>query len=123
MCSGGSRAIVVINIVVIGSTSVYAVFRFVGVMMCVVLAVRTKVRRFAASTQLRSDLDIISWHEQFSRLQTSILHVSKTMIQYPLAVLVVLNLGLALGLFAYTFVRTGIFKQVCRCVPLGKRVV
>ena len=49
------------NIVVIGSTSVYAVFRFVGVMICVVLSIRTMVRRFAASTQLRSDLDVISW--------------------------------------------------------------
>ena len=79
--------------------------------MCVVLAIRTKVRRFAASTQLRSDLDVISWHEQFSRMQTSITYTSQTMLQMPLAVLILLTLTLALGLFSYTFLREDIFRQ------------
>ena len=103
--------IVCVNMFVIGATSVYAVFRFVGVLLCVVLSMLIKARQFSSATQLRSDRDVIAWHEQFTQLQASVAHVSKTMLQWPLTVVLALALGLTLGLFSYTFVSTEIFEQ------------
>lgn len=99
------------NIAVIGSTAVYAVLRFIGVMTCVVLSIRTKVRRFADSTQLQNDSDVVTWHQQFSRLQASITFVSQRMLQKPLAVLMSMALLLAVGMFGYTFLRASYARQ------------
>lgn len=105
------RYIVVANVFVIGSTSVYAVFRFVGAMMCVLLSMVIKARQFASSTQLRNDRDVVVWHEQFAQLQRQISFVSVTMLQWPLVIIIVMALGLLLGLFSYTFVSSTIFNQ------------
>ena len=96
---------------VIGSTAVYSVFRFVGVMLCVVLVIRTKIRRFAASTQLKSKADVMAWHSQFAFLQQTTDTASKAMLQTPLAVLLLLTLSLSAALVAFTFLRTDIFRQ------------
>ena len=106
-----TRYIVAVNIFVIGSTTVYAVFRFVGVMLCVIISILVKIRRFASATLLRKDDDFNAWHEQFGQLQASVSHVSRTMLQWPLTVVIGLALGLALGLFSYTFVSQAIFRQ------------
>ena len=99
------------NIFVIGATSVFAVFRFTGVAMCIIIAMGVKTSRFMSATQIRGDGDVITWHEQFSQLQRSINLISSTMLQSPIACLLALDLTITLSMVAYAFVGKNIFAQ------------
>lgn len=96
---------------VIGSTSIYAVVRVLGVLACVLAGIFMKARRFRDATQIRSAEDVMAWHQQFAHFKASVDYLGAHFLQYPLACIVGPTVVLTVCLFSYTFVTDSVFTQ------------